>query len=46
MGQEIMVFRPEMEEFEHLSNYIQHMEYKGANLAGVAKVCNKNIFVA
>lgn len=34
----IMVFRPTWEEFSNFSKYIEHMESKGAHLAGVVKV--------
>ncbi|XP_023017300.2 uncharacterized protein isoform X2 [Leptinotarsa decemlineata] len=34
----IMVFRPTWEEFKDFSNYIKHMESKGAHKAGLAKV--------
>ncbi|VVC38342.1 JmjC domain,JmjN domain [Cinara cedri] len=35
---EIMVFRPTWEEFQHFSNYIEHMESQGAHKLGIAKV--------
>lgn len=35
---EIMVFRPTWKEFSNFSKYIEHMESKGAHLAGVVKV--------
>ncbi|CAH0548665.1 unnamed protein product [Brassicogethes aeneus] len=34
----IMVFRPTWEEFKDFSNYVKHMESKGAHKAGLAKV--------
>ncbi|KAG5876139.1 hypothetical protein JTB14_029704 [Gonioctena quinquepunctata] len=34
----IMVFRPTWEEFRDFSNYVKHMESKGAHKAGLAKV--------
>lgn len=37
-----MVFRPTWEEFKDFSNYIQHMESKGAHKAGLAKVNKQN----
>lgn len=36
--QEVQVFRPTWEEFQHFDRYISYMECKGAHLAGMAKV--------
>jgi len=35
----IMVFRPNWDEFQNFSSYIEHMESQGAHKAGIAKVC-------
>lgn len=34
----IQVFRPTWEEFKHFDKYVEYMESKGANKAGLAKV--------
>lgn len=34
----IMTFRPSYEEFKNFSSYVEYMERRGANLAGLAKV--------
>lgn len=35
---QIMVFKPEMEEFRDFNKFIKYMEDQGAHKAGVAKV--------
>ena len=34
----IMTFRPTMDEWKRVDDYVEHMEYMGAHLAGIAKV--------